>query len=162
MQTTIHSILEQKLIREHAGTSSDRRVALEVARSLQKQLFFVEVEWGSQVLMDGVEDVYMFLDDPENNLAERAELPSGVVTMLTKCYSVTCGEEGMACYSQSCPSRVSTIYNPNLLALELSILTIGDGQIPTQSSGADCQSCQGRLDEGSSSPSIAGFTRFRD
>ncbi|TFK21787.1 signal transducer [Coprinopsis marcescibilis] len=102
--TTIHSILEQKLIREHAGTSSDRRVALEVARSLQKQLFFVEVEWGSQVLLDGVEDVYMFLDDPEINLAERAELPSGVVTMLTKCYSVTC-EEGYPCYSQSCPSR---------------------------------------------------------
>lgn len=77
-----------------------------MARSLQKQLFFVEVEWGPRLLQDGVEDVYKFLDDPETTtLPERAELPTGVVTMLTGCYSVMC-EDGGACYSRSCPRKV--------------------------------------------------------
>ncbi|RXW24819.1 hypothetical protein EST38_g1034 [Candolleomyces aberdarensis] len=90
--TSIHAILEQKLIRQHSWPKADRRVALQVARSLQKQLFFYEVEWNSRTLQDGVEDVYMFLDESENTMPERAELPSGVVTMLTKCYSIMCIE----------------------------------------------------------------------
>ena len=80
-----------------------------VARSLQKQLFFVEVEWGLRVLQDNVEDVYVFLDDPETpTLPERAELPTAVVTMLTGCYSVMC-DDGGACYSPSCPKKVSIL-----------------------------------------------------
>ncbi|EAU90407.2 signal transducer [Coprinopsis cinerea okayama7 len=113
--TTIHSILENKLTRDHGCAKNDRRVALQVARSLQRQLFFVEVEWGSRILQDGVEDVYSFLDDPETpTLPERAELPSGVVTMLTGCYSVTCGEGG-PCYSGSCPSKGMSKFLPKTL-----------------------------------------------
>lgn len=102
--TAIHAILEQKLVRHHSWPKTDRRVALQVARSLQRQLFFYEVEWGSRNLQDGVEDVYMFLDDMESSV-ERAELPSGVSTMLTKCYSIMCSEGTEPCYSYSCPLR---------------------------------------------------------
>jgi hypothetical protein len=50
----------------------------------------------------------MFLDDVEGgseDLAEREELPTGVITMLTRCYSPSCGE-GVPCYSQHCPRKV--------------------------------------------------------
>jgi len=92
----------------HGVSTNDRRAALQVARSLQSQLFFYEVEWGSRVLQDGVEDVYMFLDDQEGGSdapREREELPTGVITMLTQCYSPSCFE-GSPCYSHSCPRRV--------------------------------------------------------
>ncbi|KIY49932.1 Dbl homology domain-containing protein, partial [Fistulina hepatica ATCC 64428] len=82
----------------------DRRLALQVARSLQNQLFFYEVEWGSRELRDGVEDVYMFLDDAEDTRIEREELPNGVVTLLTKCYAPDCSDEAR-CYSYSCPRK---------------------------------------------------------
>ena len=80
-----------------------------VARSLQSQLFFYEVEWGGRQLSDGVEDVFMFLDDSEGMSAEvpeREELPTGVITVLTKCYSPSC-VEGVQCYAYGCPRRAS-------------------------------------------------------
>jgi hypothetical protein len=64
-------------------------------------------------LQDGVEDVYMFLDDlegPSDSAPVREELPTAVVTMLTKCYSPSCGE-GLPCYSYSCPSKVRMKWN---------------------------------------------------
>lgn len=84
-------------------STSDRRAALQVARSLQSQLFFYEVEWGGRVLQDGVEDVYMFLDD-EQETSEREELPTGVITLLTKCYTPGCGDDG-PCYAYACPRK---------------------------------------------------------
>lgn len=96
-------------MQQHSGPKIDRKVALQVARSLQRQLFFYEVEWGSRILQDGVEDVYMFLDDAETG--ERVEYPSGVVTMLTKCYSIMCNEGTKPCYSYSCPLRVSDAFS---------------------------------------------------
>ena len=90
-------------------STNDRRAALQVARSLQSQLFFYEVEWGGRVLQDGVEDVYMFLDDQEGGseaVPEREELPTGVITVLTRCYSTTCGE-GEPCYSFACPRKTT-------------------------------------------------------
>ncbi|EDR14514.1 uncharacterized protein LACBIDRAFT_305175 [Laccaria bicolor S238N-H82] len=105
--STIQSIIQKELLRSHGVSVGDRRAALQVSRSLQTQLFFYEVEWGGRVLQDGVEDVYMFLDDPEgatDGVPERAELPSGVVTMLTKCYSPSCGE-GPECYAYGCPRK---------------------------------------------------------
>ena len=57
--------------------------------------------------MDGVEDVYMFLDDQEGGsdaILEREELPTGVITMLTRCYSPSCGD-GTPCYAYSCPRK---------------------------------------------------------
>ena len=89
-------------------STNDRRAALHVARSLQSQLFFYEVEWGNRVLQDNVEDVYMFLDDQEGTsetVMEREELPTGVITMLTRCYTPMCGEGGV-CYSYGCPRMV--------------------------------------------------------
>lgn len=111
----------------------DRRPALLVARSLQTQLFFYEVEWGSQVLQDGVGDVYMFLDDPQDD-SERTEIPTGVVTVLSKCYSPSCGEfDDSYCYSYSCPRRVSihlsfvTFWSPSS---DASYITQGLKQLP--------------------------------
>ncbi|KAJ7777436.1 Dbl-like domain-containing protein [Mycena metata] len=109
--TTIQSQIQRDLAINHGISTNDRRAALQVARSLQSQLFFYEVEWGGRVLQDGVEDVYMFLDDlegPSDAAPDREELPTAVVTMLTKCYSPSCGE-GVPCYSFSCPSRGNSI-----------------------------------------------------
>lgn len=61
------------------------------------------------MLQDGVEDVYMFLDDIEgasDSRFEQEELPTGVITLLTKCYSSSCDDEN-PCYSYACPRRVS-------------------------------------------------------
>ncbi|KAJ6561073.1 signal transducer [Mycena vulgaris] len=105
--STIQAQIQRELAVNHGISTSDRRAALQVARSLQSQLFFYEVEWGGRVLQDGVEDVYMFLDDQEGTsdaAPEREELPTGVVTMLTKCYSPSCGDETQ-CYSYGCPRR---------------------------------------------------------
>lgn len=88
---------------------TDRRPALQIARGLQSQLFFYEVEWGGRILQDTVEDVYMFLDDQEggsDSRPEQTELPTGVYTPLTKCYAPSCIDGG-TCYAYSCPRRVS-------------------------------------------------------
>ena len=82
-----------------------------MARSLQSQLFFYEVEWGGKVLQDSVEDVYMFLGDeegPADSRTEQEELPTGVFPMLTKCYSPLCVDSN-PCYAYTCPRRVSSV-----------------------------------------------------
>ena len=107
-KSTIQLQIQRELAINHGVSTNDRRTALQVARSLQSQLFFYEVEWGSRILMDGVEDVYMFLDDQEGGsdaIPEREELPTGVITMLTRCYSPSCGD-GISCYAYSCPRKV--------------------------------------------------------
>ncbi|TRM58720.1 CNH domain-containing protein [Schizophyllum amplum] len=91
--STIQSSIQRELAINHGVSTNDRRISLQVARSLQNQLFFYEVEWGGRELQDGVED--------------RAELPTGVVTMLTKCYSPSCGEDN-PCYCYSCPRKGTT------------------------------------------------------
>lgn len=65
------------------------------------------------MLQDGLEDVYMFLDDNpgsegnnEGYRVDREELPTGVITLLAKCYSPSC-QDGSPCYSYSCPRRSS-------------------------------------------------------
>ncbi|KAF9466185.1 CNH domain-containing protein [Collybia nuda] len=104
--SAIQSQIQRDLMENHSWPASDRRAALQVARSLQSQLFFYEVEWGSRMLQDGVEDVYMFLDDQDGSDAapEREELPTGVTTILAKCYSPSCGE-GPTCYVNTCPRK---------------------------------------------------------
>ncbi len=92
----------------HGISTNDRRAALQVARSLQSQLFFYEVEWVDRPLQDGVEDVYMFWDDQEgasDARMEREELPTAVITLLTRCYASSCDEDN-PCYSYTCPRRV--------------------------------------------------------
>ncbi|TFK71669.1 hypothetical protein BDN72DRAFT_957951 [Pluteus cervinus] len=105
--STIQSLIQRELAINHGISTNDRRTALHVARSLQSQLFFYEVEWGGRVLQDGVEDVYMFLDDNEGT-GEREELPTGVVTMLTRCYSASCAD-GVPCYAYACPRKGNSI-----------------------------------------------------
>lgn len=106
LQSTIQSQIHRELSLNHGGTPDDRRAALHIARSLQSQLFFYEVEWGGRMLQDGVEDVYMFLDNQQaGSNAPREELPSSVVTILAKCYSPSCGEVPN-CYAYGCPRKV--------------------------------------------------------
>jgi hypothetical protein len=53
----------------------------------------------------------MFLDDLDggsDGVIERTELPTGVETILTKCYSASC--EGPGCYSFSCPRKVQFMF----------------------------------------------------
>lgn len=108
--STIQALIQRELAINHGISTTDRRQALQVARSLQSQLFFYEAEWGGRVLQDGVEDVYMFLDDQDSGPSDgvmKEELPTGVVTAMTQCYAPGCGEEGTVCYSPRCPRRVS-------------------------------------------------------
>ncbi|KAK7686309.1 hypothetical protein QCA50_010533 [Cerrena zonata] len=105
--STIQSVIQRELLITHGISTNDRRYALQVARSLQSQLFFYEVEWGGRVLQDDVGDVYMFLDDLEgasDARVEQEELPTGVITVLTRCYSSSCDEDS-PCYSFACPRR---------------------------------------------------------
>ncbi|KIY49935.1 Dbl homology domain-containing protein [Fistulina hepatica ATCC 64428] len=123
--TTIHALVQANLM-EQGLPPDDRRVALQVARSLQSQLFFYEVEWGFRVLQDDAkaEDVYMFLDDdgeagPSTSASggrvEQEELPSGVMPVLARCYTPFCGEvvDGRTpgpCYAWDCPRKVCQFY----------------------------------------------------
>jgi len=114
LQSTIQAQIQLGLLINHRIPTNDRRAALGVSRSLQSQLFFYEVEWGGKVLTDGVEDVYMFLNDQEggsDTRIEMEELPTGVLTYLAKCYTPCC-VDGQPCYACSCPRRVSMIWNP--------------------------------------------------
>ena len=66
----------------------------------------MDVDWGKRELQDGVEDVYTFFgEEGSESIVESAELPTGITTMLTRCYSASCGE-GIVCYSYTCPRRV--------------------------------------------------------
>ncbi|RXW24807.1 hypothetical protein EST38_g1012 [Candolleomyces aberdarensis] len=113
--STIQSLIQRELAINHGVSTSDRRVAVQVARSLQSQLFFYEVEWGGHVLRDGVEEVYMFLGDQETGLPE--ELPTGVITMLSRCYSPSCGD-GVSCYAFGCPRKGNFALEPIATAEE--------------------------------------------
>ncbi|KAF8809527.1 hypothetical protein BYT27DRAFT_7187842 [Phlegmacium glaucopus] len=135
--STIQLQIQRELAINHGVSTSDRRTALQAARSLQSQLFFYEVEWGGRILTDGVEDVYMFLDDQEGGsdaIPEREELPTGVITMLTRCYSPSCGE-GIPCYAFACPRKGNYILSPTSVQPETPIATkeadwrttVGDG-----------------------------------
>ncbi|KAF7317781.1 hypothetical protein MKEN_00865900 [Mycena kentingensis (nom. inval.)] len=117
---TIQTLIQRELALNHGMSTDDRRAALQVARSLQSQLFFYEVEWGGHSLQDSVEDVYMFLDDQDGTsdaAPEREELPTGVVTMLTKCYSPSCTDD-MPCYVYACPRRGTAFSTPAPVAAE--------------------------------------------
>ncbi|KAI0322785.1 Dbl-like domain-containing protein [Amylostereum chailletii] len=111
---TLTSRVRRELLAHQGFSTNDRYIALQVARSLQQQLFFYEVEWGGRVLQDGVEDVYMFLDDQEGGhdaAPEREELPTSVITVLTSCYSPSCSDE-YPCYAFACPRKVRVCYLP--------------------------------------------------
>ncbi|PWN37942.1 uncharacterized protein FA14DRAFT_105054, partial [Meira miltonrushii] len=126
----------QGMISATYTATDDRQIALSIAKSLKKELFFHEVDWGSSELEDGVEEVYMFLEDSMGEHVQKAndfdvelsrasfggnqlhrgqmtrandlvDLPTGVFTPLTSCYSALCRDPNAppnkACYSYSCP-----------------------------------------------------------
>ncbi|KAG6849618.1 hypothetical protein H0H93_006902 [Arthromyces matolae] len=103
--SAIQSQIQRELAINHGMSTNDRRAALQVARSLQSQLFFSEVEWDdTSKVQDNVEDVYNFLSDLVGDSGVPEELPTGVVTMLTRCYSPSCSEAA-PCYSYVCPRK---------------------------------------------------------
>ncbi|KAJ3993564.1 Dbl-like domain-containing protein [Lentinula boryana] len=115
---TVQSLIRKHLLLNHSlnlsnsssfssSLSVDRRAALHVARSLQSQLLFYEVDGGGRELSDGVEEVYMFFS--EENISSSPcgpvlPLPTAVVTMLTRCYAPTCVDD-KPCYAWDCPKR---------------------------------------------------------
>ncbi|RYG69380.1 hypothetical protein EON64_02860, partial [archaeon] len=131
LQTVIPRELAEAAAGVDPGSTDDeakiRRVALLVAQSLKSQLFFHEVDWGDNEVLDGVEQVYMFLEDTmasqggtqdssyDEGLTDLSqadpsrrrdhpvashgldELPTGVFVPMTKCYSISCGRADAPC-----------------------------------------------------------------
>jgi hypothetical protein len=69
-------------------SSNDRRFALSVARSLHKQLFFVEVDWDDKPLRDAMDDVYQF-NEIDGAGAMAYELPTCVYPIAKICSPLT-------------------------------------------------------------------------
>ncbi len=107
--SAIQSQIHRELAINNNVSTRDRCVALQIARTQKNQLVFVDVDWGKQELQDGVEDVYTFFGEEGSEcVAESAELPTGITTMLTRCYSASCGE-GIVCYSYTCTRKVCSL-----------------------------------------------------
>lgn len=105
-QTTIQTLIQRELMLMYGITTNDRRLALHIARSMQAQLWFYDVEYTGRPLSDDVDDLYRFPGEQDESSGLYGEaLPTGVNTVLTQCYSITC-EEGQRCYSISCPFRI--------------------------------------------------------
>ena len=78
-----------------------------MAQSLQNQLWFVEVDWDIKPLRDSPEDVFRFMGEMEGMGAGdglNSELPSGLMTMATRCYSPSCPQDSR-CYASRCPYK---------------------------------------------------------
>lgn len=141
--------------------TDDRRIAVMLARNLHRNMFFNEVDWDdAKQLRDSHERVYCFQDDEEQatmdylngnpaaagvySPASRAleqsqpqmrEVPNGVITRFTKCYSPFCGMEGTAssgsCYSLYCPngkhpvSQCIHVYRSELSGADLLYAQLG-------------------------------------
>ncbi|GAA5999985.1 uncharacterized protein JCM10292_003567 [Rhodotorula paludigena] len=107
--------------------AEDRALALRVARELQQALWFYELDWDPALLQDDDEPSSFLAaaefhsqlfalsrasgEEATTALFELDEVPTGVVTALTPCYSPFCAQftaDGFkqgACYSASCPNR---------------------------------------------------------
>ena len=121
MQSMIQSQIQRELVINNNVSTNDRYAAVQVARSLQRQLFFHEVEGGYRDLQDSVADLYKFMDDVEGGLdatSEPEKLPTSVVTMLTRCYSPSCGNGASPCYAFSCPRKASCRFG-SILSVKL-------------------------------------------
>ncbi|KAE9386665.1 hypothetical protein BT96DRAFT_981664 [Gymnopus androsaceus JB14] len=84
--STIQQLIQRELAVGHGMHTNDRRVALAVAKSLQEQLWFFEVEWGGGTVRDESSSF------TQNQGRELTELPTGIITALTKFYSPDCVE----------------------------------------------------------------------
>ncbi|KAK4052857.1 Rho guanine nucleotide exchange factor [Microbotryomycetes sp. JL221] len=95
-----------------ANVSADRRQALDIARSLHQALFFHEIDWSDSLLRDGPGQAFIFFEDEgiPNAFDHASDVPKGVLTSFTGCYSPSCSKldtDGLssACYAYSCPRR---------------------------------------------------------
>lgn len=77
-----------------------------MAQSLQNQLWFVEVDWDIKPLRDSSDDVFRFMGELEGMAGDAltGELPKGLMTMATRCYSPSCSGDSR-CYAPRCPYR---------------------------------------------------------
>ncbi|KAI8889430.1 hypothetical protein K501DRAFT_208418, partial [Backusella circina FSU 941] len=88
--------------------TNDRNLAVLVGRALDQQKFFHDVNYEHR-LRDSVHELYQFRQNiitkrTVESVENEEELPNGVFTLLTNCYSPTCTEK-MNCYSPLCPRR---------------------------------------------------------
>lgn len=93
----------------------DRSVAVDVGCALRNQNFFHDVNYDEPILIDSVDELYEYKDmmntskeEPSGGLST-LDLPNGVYTDLTECYSFTCTIDD-PCYSWSCPKRKVSPY----------------------------------------------------
>ncbi|OCH96244.1 hypothetical protein OBBRIDRAFT_228749 [Obba rivulosa] len=87
----------------------DRRLCLEIVRSLQSQILFSKVQGGGNTIQDDAEGLFMFADDPRyssNGDGESPGIPTAIITPLTRCYAPSCNDMTW-CYSCTCPRRQS-------------------------------------------------------
>lgn len=104
--------------------TTDRNLALLLGRALDAQKFFHDVTYDHR-LRDSSSELYQFSRRPapwgsgelgavgeeegpaeeEVQQEEGSQLPIGVFTLLTDCYSPTCSRDRL-CYSISCPRRI--------------------------------------------------------
>jgi len=108
----------------------NRRIALHIAKSLHSQLFFFEVRDNTKMMDDGLDQVYTFIEEEEQftgtawsfspgsrKVDDWEELPTGVFTEVTSCYSPLCarlstyGSGGGGCFSPSCPNNLKAVSN---------------------------------------------------
>ncbi|KAI8364308.1 hypothetical protein EDC96DRAFT_444391, partial [Choanephora cucurbitarum] len=117
--------------------TKDRNLAVLVGRALEYQNLFHDVNYEHR-LRDSVNELYRFKDQPrpinkhmgqnkqesdiENirkkresiNLKEQDnQLPNGIFTLLTNCYSPTCTSDS-SCYSPLCPRKIQKISQNSL------------------------------------------------
>ncbi|KAG1555603.1 hypothetical protein G6F49_007012 [Rhizopus delemar] len=99
----------------------DRKQGLSIGRALGNQQFFHDVNY-EHSLMDSVDELYVFRYKKEHDIStdnepQNIELPNGVYTPFTDCYSPTCKDES-PCYSFGCPKRKSLKRSPSQSSLQ--------------------------------------------
>ncbi|EDR06179.1 uncharacterized protein LACBIDRAFT_300387 [Laccaria bicolor S238N-H82] len=82
--------------------------ALQISQSLYSQTLFRNLEWDNPLFQDSTQELYAFLPEyrPYGKKLESKHLqrPSGVITILTRCYFPSCEAEGR-CYAPRCPRK---------------------------------------------------------
>lgn len=101
----------------------DRSEAIDVGCALRNQNFFHDVNYDEPILIDTVDELYAYKDmmntpkeEHDHSGLSILDLPVGVYTDLTDCYSPTCTVDD-PCYSWSCPNKKvsSSLVNNQIL-----------------------------------------------
>ncbi|CAI2166629.1 18259_t:CDS:10 [Funneliformis geosporum] len=105
--------------------TTDRNLALLLGRAFDSQKFFHDVTYDHR-LRDSPNELYQFrkmpsilssenyeLEDIVNEEDAENDLPNGVFTLLTDCYSPTCSQYNL-CYSIACPRRLEQHARKNM------------------------------------------------